>query len=153
MNRVVKRTALGVGALLAVLLAMQAVPYGRPFPNPPVVAEPAWDTPQTRELTKRACFDCHSNETAWPAYATVAPISWLITHDVREGREVLNFSEWGRPQKEAGEAAEVVAEGEMPLLAYRLMHREARLTDAERQRLVQGLAATIGPIQSAHSGN
>ena len=95
-------------------------------------------------MAKRACFDCHSNETDWPEYARVAPISWLVQRDVEQGREVLNFSEWQRRQEEAPEAAETVVEGEMPLLTYRLMHREARLTATERELLVRGLEATIG---------
>ena len=90
------------------LIAAQFVPYGRDYRNPPVIQEPAWDSPATRALAKQACFDCHSNETVWPAYAKVAPISWLIAHDVDEGRSVLNFSEWQRPQKEAAESAKEV---------------------------------------------
>ena len=153
MTRIVKRTALGLGASLIVLVAIQAIPFGRLSANPPVVAEPAWDTTETRQLAKRACFDCHSNETHWPAYASVAPLSWLIARDVREGRDVLNVSEWGRPQEEAGEAAEVVAEGEMPPLAYRLMHRDARLTVAERELLVRGLEATMGKTHTEDPDN
>ena len=59
-------------------VAIQFVPYGRDHANPPADAEPAWDSPDTRTLAKEACFDCHSNETEWPAYSNVAPISWLI---------------------------------------------------------------------------
>ena len=64
--------ALGVLTLLA---AIQLVPYGRHHVNPPTVSEPAWDSPVTRELARQACFDCHSNETTWPTYARVAPLS------------------------------------------------------------------------------
>ncbi len=135
---------LGMGVVVA-LLAIQLVPYGRNHVNPPVVAEPAWDSPATRELARQACFDCHSNETQWPAYARVAPVSWLIQRDVNEGREVLNFSEWQRRQEEAGEAGEVIQEGEMPPAIYRLMHAHARLSDADLDRLMRGLTATIGP--------
>ena len=61
---------------LAAVVVMQLVPYGRDHSNPPVTAEPNWDSPETRALFKRACFDCHSNETVWPWYAYVAPFSW-----------------------------------------------------------------------------
>ena len=71
---------------------------------------------QTRALAQRACFDCHSNETKWPWYSTIAPVSWLVQRDVEEGRRGLNFSEWGRPHKEANEAASSVEKGEMPPL-------------------------------------
>jgi mono/diheme cytochrome c family protein len=137
--------------LLATILAIQLVPYGRDHTNPPVTAEPSWDAPETRALTKQACFDCHSNETEWPAYASIAPASWLVQHDVKEGRAVLNFSEWSRPQDEAKEASEEVVEGEMPPTAYTLVHAHARLNAADRDRLAQGLARTLGvaPEQEA----
>jgi hypothetical protein len=130
--------------LVLAFAAIQFVPYGRDQVNPPVGTEPAWDSPGTRALARRACFDCHSNETEWPAYSRVAPISWLIQRDVSEGRAVLNFSEWQRPQEEAKEAAEEVLEGEMPLRIYQLMHGHARLSAADRERLARGLERTVG---------
>jgi hypothetical protein len=143
------RIALG---LLGTFVAIQLVPYGRDHTNPPVTGEPTWDAPATRVLAKQACFDCHSNETAWPAYASIAPVSWLVQHDVDEGRAVLNFSEWTRPQKEAKEAAKEVREGEMPPAAYTLMHAHARLSTADVDRLAQGLTHTLGMAldQEAH---
>ena len=117
---------------------------GRKHDNPPVTGEPTWDAPETRTLAKQACFDCHSNETEWPAYASIAPASWLVQRDVNEGRAVLNFSEWPRPQEEAKEAAEEVLEGEMPPAAYTVVHAHARLSAADRDRLAQGLARTLG---------
>ena len=80
----------GALALLGFGLAIQLVPYGRDHTNPPVLAEPAWDAPRTRELFFQACKDCHSNETVWPGYASLAPMSWLVQHDVEEGREHFN---------------------------------------------------------------
>jgi len=130
--------------LVLAFVAIQFVPYGRDHVNPPVGAEPPWDSPETRSLAKQACFDCHSNETEWPAYSRVAPVSWLIQRDVAEGRAVLNFSEWQRPQAEATEAAEEVLEREMPPRIYQLMHAHARLSDADRDRLARGLAGTLG---------
>lgn len=140
-RRFLVRTGL---VLLLAFVAIQFVPYGREHINPPVGAEPTWDSPGTRALAKQACFDCHSNETEWPEYSRVAPVSWLIQRDVSEGRAVLNFSEWQRPQEEATEAAEEVLEGEMPLRIYRLMHAHARLSAADRERLARGLERTLG---------
>jgi hypothetical protein len=134
----------GGGALLGSLALVQLVPYGRAHTNPPVVREPSWDSPRTRELAVRACFDCHSNETRWPWYSHVAPISWLVQRDVDEGREALNFSRFDQPQKEAGEAAEETVEGSMPPWFYLPTHPTARLTAAEQQELVRGLRATLG---------
>ena len=143
------RIGLGV---LGTLLAIQLVPYGRDHSNPPVTSEPAWDSPATRALAKQACFDCHSNETQWPAYASIAPTSWLVQRDVNEGRAALNFSEWARPREEAKEASETVLEGEMPPAAYTLVHAHARLNATNRDRLARGLAKTLGlaPEQEAH---
>jgi hypothetical protein len=131
-------------ALIVAFVAIQFVPYGRDHVNPPLGAEPGWDSPDTRALAKQACFDCHSNETEWPSYSRVAPVSWIIHRDVSEGRAVLNFSEWQRPQKEAAGAAEEVLEGEMPLRIYRLIHADARLSTADRDRLARGLERTLG---------
>ena len=133
--------AIGAGAFLV----MQLVPYGRDHSNPPVVSEPTWDSPQTRDLAERACFDCHSNETVWPWYSNVAPISWLVQHDVEEGREKLNFSTWAQGGgEEADEMTEVIAEGEMPMPIFLLTHAEARLTAAEKQALMNGLQTMRG---------
>ncbi len=59
-------------------ILLQIIPYGHNHTNPPIVEEPAWDSPQTRAVVKKACFDCHSNETVWPWYSNIAPLSWLI---------------------------------------------------------------------------
>lgn len=134
----------GFGGFVLFFGLIQLVPYGRDHTNPPVLGEPTWDSPQTRELAVRACFDCHSNESEWPWYANVAPVSWLVQHDVEEGRAELNFSEWGtnRKAEEEGEWEEVIEEGEMPLPIYLLTHAEARLTENERQLLINGLNAS-----------
>lgn len=141
-----RRFLLWAGIAFAVLLALiQLVPYGRDHTNPPVGAEPAWDSPRTRELAARSCFACHGNTTKWPWYSNIAPASWLVQHDVEEARAKLNFQDWGRAEEqEADEAAEVVAEGEMPLWYYLILHPRARLSDSEREPLSQGLRAIFG---------
>jgi hypothetical protein len=134
----------GLLALAALLLVIQVLPFGRPRTNPPVTAEPAWDSPETRALAVRACFDCHSNETRWPWYAWVAPASWLVTKDVAAGRKHLNLSEWDREQRHADDAAEELRSGEMPLWFYVPLHPGAHLSPAEKERLARGLEATLG---------
>lgn len=131
----------GLFLVVALFTGAQLLPYGH-VANPPVTAEPDWDSPRTRELVARACFDCHSHESKRRWYH-LAPVSWLVAYDVAEAREHLNFSEWDREQDDAHEAAEEVAEGEMPLKRYLLVHAEARLSDAERAELVRGLEATL----------
>jgi len=122
-------------SLLILFLAIQVLPMGRNRTNPPVTREPSWDSPRTRELAQRACFDCHSNETKWPWYASVAPVSWLVKDDVMKGRRHLNFSEFDKPQPNADDAPKEIMEKEMPMTNYLLMHPEARLTDEERKEL------------------
>lgn len=135
---------LGLIVVIALVLAIQVVPYGRAHANPPVRQEPAWDSPHTRELAARACFDCHSNQTRWAWYTSVAPFSWLAQYDVDKGRREVNFSEWDRPRKEAQESAEQVQKGKMPQWYYVALHPEAGLTAQERQELIRGLEATFG---------
>lgn len=126
------------------LIAIQLLPYGRDHQNPPVLAEPGWNSDATRSLAVTTCFDCHSNQTEWPWYSWVAPVSWLVQADVDEGRDELNFSEVGSGHQESDDVAESVEEGEMPPFSYLLTHPDARLSAADRASLIQGLRATFG---------
>lgn len=135
-----KAAGRALAAVAVLLVVIQLLPFGRDHTNPPVRKEPPWDTAGTRTLAVRACFDCHSNETAWPWYSNVAPTSWLVWSDVVRGRKKLNFSEWDRPQREARESAREVRKGSMPPWYYPW----ARLTSAEVQALVSGLEGTVG---------
>lgn len=125
---------------------IQLVPYGRDHTNPPVTGAATWDTPETQALAKRACFDCHSNETVWPWYSHVAPLSWVIQHHVDEGRGELNFSAFDQPRarRHAQDTVEEIEEGEMPMAGYVALHPEAKFTDAERAALIAGLKASFG---------
>ncbi len=142
-----RKTALwwSLGAVVILGVAIQLVPYGHAHTNPPVRQEPAWDRPTTRELAARACYDCHSNQTVWPWYSQIAPVSWLIQNDVDRGRQRLNFSEWNRPQRgaRAGSVDRRIQRGSMPPWYYLLMHSQASLSDAEKQTLVRGLDTTV----------
>lgn len=127
-----------------VFLLMQLVPYR--VDNPKAGDEPAWDSPQTRELAVRACYDCHSNETKVLWFEHVAPVSWYVTNHVKEGRAALNFSEWTtNAGREADEASKPVRENEMPPSSYTYfgLHGDSKLTAKERAALVAGLKATI----------
>ena len=139
-----KKTLLYLVLAGLVLLALiQLVPYGRDHTNPPVVSEPNWDSPQTRQLAVDHCYQCHSNETTWPWYSNIAPASWLIANDVIEGRQKLNFSDWSR-QGELDEIAEQIQSGRMPPIQYTLPHPESVLTAEQKQAFIQGLQATAG---------
>ena len=130
--------------LLVVLVLIQFVPYGREHANPPVIAEPTWSSQAARDTFMRACRDCHSNETKWPWYSHVAPMSWYLQRHVEHGREEFNVSRWGVGENEGDEAAEKVRNHEMPLRSYLLAHPEARLSEEERAAFAQALAATFG---------
>ena len=130
-----------LGVIVLVAVGIQLIPYGRNYTNPPVLTAPQWDSPRTSELFARACADCHSNETVWPWYSNIAPMSWLVQRDVDEGREKFNTSTGGGG---ADEAAEKVIDGEMPLRQYTLLHPAANLATSEKQELIQGLLATFG---------
>jgi hypothetical protein len=124
-------------ALAVLLFGIQLVPVNRS--SPPVQGEigaPA----DVMAVVEESCYDCHSYETTWPWYAYVAPVSWLVAHDVEEGREHLNFSVW--TSYDADERAdkleeiwEEVEEGKMPLGKYVWLHGDAALTDADREVL------------------
>lgn len=120
----------------ALLLGLQLVPVGRARTNPPVTEEVPWPSARAEEIAERSCAACHSNTTQWPWYAHVAPMSWLVVHDVEEGRDEMNVSTWDRDAGEADDAIEAIVEGTMPPRRYLLLHPSARLTDEERQVLV-----------------
>jgi hypothetical protein len=130
--------------LAAVALVLQFVPYGERR-NPATTAEPLWDSRTTRDLVVAACYDCHSNQTAWPWYSGLAPTRWLVGRDVTSGRAALNFTEFDRPQWGPGRAVEMIRAGEMPPRRYAAMHPVARLTPGDRDTLMAGLAASLGP--------
>lgn len=130
------RRYLIVGFVLIVLL-IQFIPVTRS--NPPVTSD--IPTPaDVKAVLKRACYNCHSNETVYPWYSHVAPVSWLVAGDVNGGREELNFSTWGQYNakqlaKHLREIREEVTEGEMPPWYYTIVHRKARLSSGELQLL------------------
>jgi heme-binding protein len=99
-----------------------------------------------------ACYDCHSNLTRRPLYSRVAPFSWLVTRDVEQGREKLNFSTWEGKGGDARDAAETIAEASMPPRRYLLLHPDANLTDAERRLLVEALEGMGGGDRSGRGG-
>ena len=139
---------------IVLLGAAQFVPVDRTAP-PSGTEVPA--PPEVRAVLKRACYDCHSNETKWPWYSHVAPVSWLIASDVHEGREAMNYSTWNQlsPKKQAKRfrhSWEHVDEGEMPLWFYIPMHPEAKLTDVDKALIKEwalSMAKATTPQDSA----
>jgi hypothetical protein len=132
-----------LGILAAAFVGIQLVPVERT--NPPVesmVPAPA----EVETLLRRSCWDCHSNETVWPWYSKVAPASWLVAHDVTEGRDEMNFTAWNRlSSKKAAKAAtkclKEVEKGEMPPWFYTPLHSAARIAPADIEVLRRWAAA------------
>lgn len=131
--------------LIIVFIVIQFVPVERT--NQPVVSDiPA--SPEVKAVLKGACYDCHSNETVWPWYSKVAPVSWLIAQDVYEGREYLNFSIWDEynTQKKAElveESWEEVSEKEMPPWKYVILHPGARISKEDTKVLKNWILSSI----------
>ncbi len=141
-------------AKIAILVLIAAFVVSQGFridkSNPPVRAEIS-AAPEVGALLHRACYNCHSNETVWPWYSNIAPVSWLIGSDVSEGRQLLNFSDWETyaidlKAKKLGKIAEEVGDAGMPPWYYVPLHAEARLSDAERTRIRDWTEAERGRL-------
>jgi hypothetical protein len=144
-------------ALVVLFVVAQAI---RPaMTNPPVDASKtlranAQITPEAEAVLERSCRDCHSNETVWPWYSQVAPVSWLLTSDVNEGRHDLNFSEWGTysQRKVANRLKGIcgqVEHGDMPLWFYLPLHPSAKLTDADKKTLCDWTKQELARVSAA----
>ena len=128
---------IGLLATVGLALAIQLVPYGRDH-GAPAGASPALGDARAEQLFRDACADCHSNETVWPWYSNVAPMSWLVQRDVDEGREEWNVAD---ADVEWDEGAEETEEGAMPPRQYTILHSGARLSSEERAHLAAALEA------------
>jgi hypothetical protein len=145
MRSIRKDAKLTAFILAAVLLLSQTIRIEKS--NPPVLSDIPADQ-SVKLVLRRACYNCHSNETAWPWYSNVAPASWLVGSDVKEARRHLNFSEWGTYSAEKqhfklmGIADEMKQDG-MPPWYYSAIHPESRLTGAEQEKIVNWTAAVL----------
>jgi len=135
---VTKSRLIFIGVLL-VLIGIQYIPVEKS--NPPALSD--IETPMAVKIVfTKSCYDCHSNETKWPWYSKVAPISWLVAEDVNEGRKHLNFSDWERyttdkQHKLLQDIIEEIESDEMPLGAYTVLHPGARLDEMKKELLKQ----------------
>lgn len=124
--------------------------------NPPVVHDLMATNappPQVAAMLHEACYDCHSYETKWPWYSRVAPMSWLIANDVKDGRENLNLSDWPADQperaaKRLASMSEEIGYGDMPPKKYTAIHTDARLTEAQRKELTDWLTAESARLKA-----
>src|SRR6218665_2853001 len=139
-NIPVKKILIVSGALL-VLIQLIRIDKSNPASDPAsdfITATAA--TPEVASLLKASCYDCHSNESTYPWYTNIAPVSWWIKHHIDEGRGELNFSEWEgyswrRKDDKLEECVEMIEEGEMPMSSYTLVHKEAELNAEQKAKL------------------
>lgn len=130
--------------IAGVFVILQFIPSGRPESsdnNPGDLLKNNEVPVPVSNMLRAACYDCHSNETHYPWYAYVAPVSWLVSRDVRLGRGDLNLSDWEQFSKEdqlklLDEMGEEVADGNMPMVIYPLTHPEAKLSPSDREDFV-----------------
>jgi hypothetical protein len=129
--------------ILLVLVVIQFVDVNRT--NPPVTGD--INAPlQVKEILKKSCYDCHSNETKWPWYSYVAPVSWLVANDVEQGRKHLNFSEWGKyssrkKEESKKEIWEEVRDDKMPMGIYTVMYPASKL-DITQKNIIKNWAGS-----------
>lgn len=133
-----------LGGLSVVLIAIQFAPNELPIvepTNPGDIVSSGIVSEDVAAMLTKSCYSCHSNETVYPWYSFVAPSSWLVAKDVREGRKELNFSEWQDYDmfdklEKLDDIAIEVGEGTMPLGIYTLIHTSAKLDDVQREQIV-----------------
>lgn len=133
------RTRVILIAIVGLFIILQLIPLNQT--NPPIIQDAAAPA-NIKLILKTSCYDCHSNETEWPWYSRIAPGSFLITHDVVEGRKHLNFSEFSEldgfdSTDIADEMLDVLEAGEMPILPYLLLHPDASLSDSQTEALIE----------------
>jgi hypothetical protein len=134
-----QRTKLILISILSLFVIIQLFPVERENPSTEVDME-IGAPPEVKMILKNSCYDCHSNQTHWPFYSYIAPISWLVAHDVEDGRKDLNFSEWNKYpaekiEKLKSEIQEEVLGDEMPLGIYTLIHPSAKLSEDQKNIL------------------
>jgi len=139
-------------AVVIIVVGIQFIPVDRS--NPPVTMDVGADE-ATAMILRRSCYDCHSNETVWPWYSYVAPVSWLISEDVEHAREHVNFSEWDkydekRINKIKEDIVEEVGGKAMPLKSYLVMHTQARVSDVDFQIIKNWAEAGEGMMKEEH---
>ena len=143
----------GAGLVLALSFVHPGGAVKTMEPKGPLLARAKTDT-QVLATLERSCQDCHSNNTRWPAYSYVAPVSWLLEHDVRSGRKHLNLSQWAEygegGQRHLLSAIARMMEGDqMPPPAYIFLHPEARLSDSDRQRIIHWARQEFSRLDAA----
>ena len=154
-NKIIRKLAkLTPILLVSVFIGMQFVPtpgVSKTSTTRPNTAQTI--NPQVGKIMERSCRDCHSNRTAWPWYSHVAPVSWVVSKHVIEGREILDFSDWANQPPSEGERlliCDAVSDGRMPLHEYTAIHRNARLSKQDVEVICEWAGAPSTSMTSTH---
>jgi hypothetical protein len=141
--RLASRVRWALAITLVLLIGAQFVPVDRT--NPATRPEASLlnqktTSPPVRAILERSCRDCHSNDTRWPWYSRVAPISWLLLQHVNGGRDRLNYSRWTSYESDDQDKflngmCTLTRKGRMPVSSYLWIHRDAKLSDADIKTL------------------
>lgn len=140
MSVLAKRVALGAVGLVAVIQAFRPARTNPPIDAKQELAATANVDGNVRSIIDRSCNDCHSSRTVWPWYSEVAPVSWLVGRDVNGGRRHVNFSEWGtypgyKHKDLLDKMCKEVTDHDMPPWQYLLVHRDAGLSNSDRDSI------------------
>lgn len=141
--------------IVVVLIAIQFYPVSRT--NPEITLEVAANV-EAKKILQRSCYDCHSNETVWPWYSYVAPVSWLVADDVKHARKHMNFSEWDKynPEQQKHKLEEVVEEveeGAMPIKKYLFIHPDAKVSEKDFAILKEWAESMTSPGTNEESND
>lgn len=134
--------------LLIIFTVIQTFPIWQFNPildprNPPVRYRVEWASAEAEQIMRNVCYTCHSNETEYPIYMRIAPLSWIAAQHVNEGRAHLNFSEQSLDTIDPNVLVAMIRADVMPPPVYRLTHPEANLTGAQKERLIESILATF----------
>lgn len=134
-----------VGVLLFLFLAIQVVQPDRT--NPPEIADSSIPD-EVKVILKAKCYDCHSNESEWPWYSYIAPVSWWVADHVHEGRREVNYSRWDtydedRKEDKIEETFDEMLDGLMPLESYLITHPDAKVTEEDVDVIDMWLAGEL----------
>lgn len=151
-----KKTALIIAIILLAIQSLRIDKTNTPIDTTKDFISLNIPSSQVANTLKIACYDCHSNQATYPWYTNIAPVSWWIKHHINEGREHLNFSEWGtysvkRKNHKLEECVEMVEENEMPMASYTWMHKDAKLSDAQKLELVTFFKSLMGSQTEEHN--
>lgn len=141
--------------LTVFIVILMAIQFYRPARNSSLQPELAtnftkiYDVPlSTQAIFKTSCYDCHSNNTKYPWYSNIQPVRMFMDNHINEGKNHLNFSEFGKldaekQTKKLDEIIEEVSEGDMPLFSYTLIHRDAILNASQKAEVINWIESVL----------